>query len=132
MIWYNGDLSNLKRTTPPIPYYSKYFSEAFEEVPVTFDSATDYQPLGRVLDCDQFDQLSEIAPDYDIDYLSYTGSKLFGYPTGGNTPHVDNKTHLLFQFDYGVGCLWNIFWHISDEDLKNHIFDNVTFGFDMD
>ena len=27
VIWYNGDLSNLKRTEPPVPYYSKYFKE---------------------------------------------------------------------------------------------------------
>lgn len=82
MIWYNGDLSNLKRTEPPVPYYSKYFTETFEEKAVEFELTTDYQPLGDVLDCDLFDRLEEVAPDYDIEYLSYDGNKLFGYPTG--------------------------------------------------
>lgn len=82
VIWYNGDLSNLKRTEPPVPYYSKYFTETFEEKAVEFGLTTDYQPLGDVLDCDLFDRLEEVAPDYDIEYLSYDGNKLFGYPTG--------------------------------------------------
>lgn len=85
-----------------------------------------------MLDRDQFDKLSKIAPDYDIEYLSYNGNKLFGYPTGANIPYVDSKTHLLFQYEYCVGCLWNIFWIISDEDLRNRNFNKVTFEFDLD
>ena len=86
----------------------------------------------RELDCDLFDRLEEVAPDYDIEYLSYDGNKLFGYPTGGNIPDVNTKTHLLFQYGYNVGCLWNIFWIISDEDLKNRNFDKAVFSFDLD
>lgn len=132
VIWYNGDLSDLKRTVPPVPYYSKYFTEAFEEKAVEFELATDYLSLGYVLDRNQFDRLAEVAPDYDIECLSYNGNKLFGYPTGGNIPNVDEKTHLLFQYDFSVGCLWNIFWIISDEDLKNRNFDKATFDYDLD
>ena len=84
------------------------------------------------LDCDLFDRLEEVAPDYDIEYLSYDGNKLFGYPTGGNIPDVNAKTHLLFQYGYNIGCLWNIFWIISDEDLKNRNFDKAVFSFDLD
>ena len=132
VIWYNGDLSNLKRTVPPVPYYSKYFTEAFEEKAVEFELTTDYQSLGYVLYDNQFDRLAEAAPDYDIEYLSNNGNKLFGYPTGGNIPNVDEKTHLLLQYDYNVGCLWNIFWIISDEDLKNRNFDKAVFAYDLD
>ncbi len=132
VIWYNGDLSQLKRCEPPVLYYSKYFTETFEEIPIAFDLSTEYLPLGNVLDCDQFDELCEIAHDYDIDCLSYNEHKLFGYPTGGNTPFLNDKTHLLFQYDYGVGCLWNLFWIISDEDLRNRNFDKVTFDCDLD
>lgn len=132
VIWYNGELADLKRTVPPVPYYTKYFTEAFEEKAVEFELATDYQSLGYVLDCNQFDRLAEVAPDYDIECLSYNGNKLFGYPTGGNIPNVDEKTHLLFQYDFGVGCLWNIFWIISDEDLKNRNFDKAVFDCDLD
>ena len=132
VIWYNGDLSALKRTPPPVPYYTKYFEEAFEEKAVKFEKTTDYKSLGDVLDCGEFDNLCEIAPDYDIEYLSHNSSKLFGYPTGGNVPYVDDKQHLLFQYDYSVGCLWNIFWLISDEDLKNRNFENADFDYDLD
>lgn len=51
---------------------------------------------------------------------------------GGNVPDVNTKTHLLFQYGYNVGCLWNIFWIISDEDLKNRNFDKAVFSFDLD
>ena len=115
-----------------MPYYSKYFTEAFEEKAVEFELTTDYQSLGYVLDSDQFDRLAEVSSGYDIEYLSYNGNKLFGYPTGGNIPDVDEKAQLLFQYDYNVGCLWNIFWLISDEDLKNRNFDKAVFGYDLD
>lgn len=42
VIWYNGDLANLKRTEPPVPYYSKYFTGVFEEKAVEFELTTDY------------------------------------------------------------------------------------------
>lgn len=132
VIWYDGDLSNLKRTAPPEPYYSKYFTEAFEEMPIAFEAAVDYHPLGDELDCDQYEELSKLVPGYDLDNLSYNGSKLFGYPMGGNIPRIDSKTKLLFQYDYGVGCLWSIFWTIDEEDLKNRNFQRVMFEFDMD
>ena len=41
----------------------------------------DYQSLGYVFDGNQFDRLEEVAPDYDIEYFSHNGNKLFGYPT---------------------------------------------------
>ncbi len=132
VIWYNSDLSALKRTPPPVPYYTKYFEEAFEEKAVKFEKTADYKSLGDVLDCGEFDNLCEIAPDYDIDCLYYKRNKLFGYPTGGNIPYVDDKRHLLFQYNYYVGCLWNIFWLISDEDLKNRNFENADFDYDLD
>lgn len=132
VIWYNGDLSQLKRTVPPVSYYSKYFTEAFEEIPITFDCSVDYFSFENILDSSQYKELIEIAPDYDIEYLYCNGNKLFGYPTGGNIPDVDSKTHLLFQYDYGVGCLWNIFWIISDEDLRNRNFNKANFDCDLD
>lgn len=132
VIWYNGDLSQLKRTVPAIPYYSKYFTEVFDETPIRFDFDVEYQPLGYVLDEEQFDELSEIAPEYDIDDLCYGLDKLFGYPSGANVPDVNAGMHLLFQYDYSTGCLWNIFWLISDEDLRKRDFSKAFFSVDMD
>lgn len=132
VIWYNGDLSALKRTEPPLPYYAKYFTEAFQEAPIRFCSDTDYRCMGYVLDTERFDELAELAPDYDIDYLSCNSDKLFGYPTGGNCPSVDEHTHLLLQYDYSVGCLWNLFWLISDDALKRRDFSKTFFSYDMD
>lgn len=132
VIWYDGDVSRLKRTKPPLPYYSKYFTETFEEIPVHFSSNTDYESLGYVLDREAFDTLAELAPDYDIDNLSCTADKLFGYPTGGNRPFIHPNTHLLLQYDYSEGFLWNLYWLIADADLKKRDFSKTSFEFDMD
>lgn len=131
VIWYNGDLSNLIRTKPDIPYYSKYFSEVFKEYSLEFNCDVDYERMGDVLDVSEFDELAEVAPDFDIDNLQYGSNKIFGYPSGGNVPQIDSDTHLLLQYDYGVGCLWNLFFTISDKDLKNRDFSKVYFGCDM-
>ena len=88
--------------------------------------------MGNVLDKEQFDVLSEIAPKYDIDCLCYGAEKLFGYPSGGNTPYIDKDIHLLFQYDCSVGCLWNIFWLILDENLRKRDFSKAIFSVDMD
>lgn len=132
VIWYNGDLSKLRRTAPPIPYYSKYFTEAFAEKPICFGNDTDYEPLGNVLDKEQYDVMRKIAPEYDIDYLCYSSNKLLGYPSGANTPYIDKNIHMLMQYDYSVGCIWNIFWLISDEDLRKRDFSKALFSVDMD
>ncbi len=132
VIWYDGDISRLKRTKPPLPYYSKYFTETFEEMPVHFGKEIDYESLGYILDREAFDTLSELAPDYDIDNLSCTADKLFGYPTGGNRPFIDKHTHLLLQYDYSEGCLWNLYWLIADADLKRKDFSKASFAVDMD
>lgn len=129
VIWYNGDLSKLRRTKPAIPYYSKYFTKVLDEIPIQFESDTDYEPLGYVVDVDHYEELRKIAPEYDIDYLSCSSNKLFGCPSGAN---VDYDMNLLFQYDYKVGCLWDVFWMISEEDLKNRDFSNAFFTVDMD
>lgn len=132
VIWFNGDLSMLKRTKPSIPYYSKYFTKAFDEKPIYFVNAIEYEDMCRILDEEHYDLLIEIAPNYDIESHCYNSNKMFGYPSGANAPYLDNNEKLLFQYDYGVGSLWNIFWLISDDDLRKRDFSKATFSEDMD
>lgn len=132
VIWFNGDLSELCPTPPPKPYYTKYFTEAFKQMQIAFSSGGEYPNLLDVFSMDEVEAIEEVAGCYDLEYLSEPGDKLFGFPTGGNKPDVEENEHLLFQYDYGVGCLWNLFWLISDKDLKNRNFNGAWFSFDMD
>lgn len=132
VIYYNGDVSTLKRTPPSIPYYTKYFTEVFEESAITFSCGTDYECLGNVLDCDQYDEISELAPNYDLDDLCYSDDKIFGHPYGANAQPLRDNDLLLLQFDYREGCLWSLYWAISNDALKRRDFEKVKFSFDMD
>ncbi len=132
VIWYNGDLSALRRTGPPVPYYTKYFTEAFSEIGMTFSSGYEYPALGYELDGSQLEALSELAPMYDFECLMSSSNKLFGYPSGCNCPDVDECTHLLLQYAYNEGCLHNLFWMISDNALKQQDFGKVYFSVDLD
>ncbi len=117
VIYWNGDMSTLKRTPPPCPYYSKYF----EENECMEESAIDFA------DCDEYEEIVNI--DYD---LSENTAKLLGVPKGVNCPYLKDDEILLFQGDYNMGCLWSEYWIIKREDLKKCDFSKVRFDYDMD
>ncbi|MDE6835120.1 MAG: DUF1963 domain-containing protein [Ruminococcus sp.] len=127
VIYWDGDMSTLKRTEPPCPYYSKYFEECFEEYSVTFDSDSEYSEDSA----SEIDGLEE-AVETDSFEFTNSGDKILGFPKGANVPYLDENTVSLFQFDYHMGCLWSEYWLIKKEDLKNCDFSKVLFSCDMD
>lgn len=118
VIYWDGDMSSLRRTEPPCPYHSKYFSdepdECFEEYAVEFDS----------------------CEEYENNKNHYINNKLFGFPQGfANQPQLDKTEINLFQFDcYDIfeGCIWYAYWIMKKSDLKNLDFSRVLIDFDMD
>lgn len=117
VIYWDGDMSTLKRTAPPCTYYSRYFfdnpDECFTEFAVEFDS----------------------KEEYENDEDNSDSDKLFGYPQGVNRPQIDETEVNLFQFDcyeYFEGCIWETYWIIKKSELKNLDFSNVLIDFDMD
>ena len=131
VIWYNGDLTGLKRTKPDFPYYTKYFTEAFEETAITFDAKTDYVNLEYELEDEEYEELCKIADISELEQYPLSGNKLFGFPAGGNAPEFRGM-NLLFQYEYREGSLWGISWHITDDDLNMRNFANAALGADMD
>lgn len=128
VIYWDGDMSELKRTEPPYPYYSKYFfNECFTEYTVAFDSDAEYSEDS----VNEIDVLEE-ATDTDVYDFSNGDDKLFGFPKGANKPDVDENTINLFQFDYQEGCLWKVYWLINKNDLKNLDFSKVLLDYDLD
>ena len=127
VIYWNGDMSALRRTEPPCLYYSKYFNECFAEYAVTFASDAEYSEDS----VNEIDGL-EKATDTDVYDFSSGDDKLFGFPKGANKPDVDENTINLFQFDYQEGCLWKVYWLINKNDLKNLDFSKVLLDYDLD
>lgn len=128
VIYWNGDMSTLKRTPPPCPYYSKYFeeNECMEEFAIDFAEGDEYEESA-----DSIKNLEEIT-DIDLSDLSENTAKLLGVPNGANCPYLENDEILLFQGDYDMGCLWSEYWIIRREDLKKCDFSKVRFDYDMD
>lgn len=133
VIYYNGDLTKLRRTKPAVPYYSKYFEKPFESGKLIFSNDYEYNIKGN----EKLEQMEEIQETLEIagcDEFYYSDSKLLGYANGVNIPkYCYNDEYInLFQYDYKEGCLWGIYFFISKTDLKNLNFDNVEFDCDMD
>lgn len=127
VIYWNGDMSILKRIEPPCPYYSKYFDECLEEYAVKFDSDSEYNK-NAVYEIDGLEEATETdAFDFAND-----GDKMLGFPRGANVPYIDENTVNLFQFDYNMGCLWSVYWIMKKEDLKKLDFSKVSIDFDTD
>ena len=127
VIYWDGDMSILKRTEPPCPYYSKYFEECLEEYAVEFayDSEFDRYAVNEI------EGLEEATDTESFDF-SNDGDKMLGFPHGTNIPYLDENTVNLFQFDYSMGCIWYTYWIIDREDLKKLDFSRVSLDFDTD
>ncbi|MBD5159156.1 MAG: DUF1963 domain-containing protein [Ruminococcus sp.] len=121
VICWDGDMSTLRRTQPPCPYYSKYFEnniteECFPECAVDFSEQKEY-------DCD----------DYDNE--NFESDKLFGFLYGVNNPWIEDYEVNLFRFDcHSIfwGCIWYAYWIMKQKDLKNLDFSHITLSCDMD
>ena len=127
VIYWDGDMSTLKRTEPPCPYYSKYFEECLEEYAVEFDSDAEYSRDSAY----EIEGLEEVTDTESFDF-SNDGDKMLGFPHGANVPYLDENIVNLFQFDYSMGCLWSVYWIMKKEDLKKLDFSKVLIDFDAD
>lgn len=127
VIYWDGDMSTLKRTEPPCPYYSKYFEECLEEYAVEFASDSEYSRDSAY----EIENLEEVTDTESFDF-SNDGDKMLGFPHGTNVPYLDENTVNLFQFDYSMGCLWSVYWIMKKEDLKTIDFSKVSIDFDTD
>ncbi|MCM1132787.1 MAG: YwqG family protein [Ruminococcus flavefaciens] len=115
VIYWDGDMSTLKRTAPPFPYYSRYYNpdECFAEHSVEFDYGKEYE---------------NSRDNSDLD-------KIFGYPQGVNPPQIDETEVNLFQsdcYDNFEGWIFHTYWIMKKSDLKNLDFSKVLIDFDMD
>lgn len=118
VIYWDGDMSTLRRTQPPCPYYSKYFEnditkECFPEQAVDFSEQ---------MECDDDDE-------------NFESDKILGFPYGVNKPWIEDDEVNLFQFDcHSIfrGCIWYTYWIMKQKDLKKLDFSHIILGCDMD
>ena len=134
VLYYDGDKSKLVRTAVMLPYYSKYFNAPFSTKRVSVSQAKyeyDASKLEDIFyspDDDLAGELYEAYDDWAID-----GNKLLGYYKGSMNVSGPAKGDInFFQFDYHEGCLWNVYWFISEEALASLDFDVSYMDWDMD
>lgn len=127
VIYWNGDVSQLKRTFPPCGYYSKYYTECFEERAIEFDSMDEYEE-DAAYDIEELEETLDIEV-YD---LSEGCCKLLGVPQGSNKPFLAKDQINLFQLDNDDGCLDYVYWIIDKSDLLARDFSKVTIDWDLD
>lgn len=114
VIYWDGDMSTLKRTAPSCSYNSRHFSddECFTEFAVEFFDEEECKDNKKIM----------------------VGDKLFGFPQSLNPPHISKDKVLLFQFECGdyFGGSMMTFWTMKKEDLKNLDFSRTSFDFDIE
>ena len=133
VIWWDGDMSQLRRTPPPFPYNTEFYEgEEENELPeyaVWLEEEFEYD---RAIEWDeQFRELEDECPGI-FDDTQFHVDKLLGVPTGGNYPELGDDEVCLLQFSFQYGCLWNIYWLIKREDLLKRDFDKAWFDCDCD
>lgn len=134
VIYYDGDLSLLKRTKPELPYSE--ISEPFGVCRIIpkFNTYM-YDNYNDSLWSIFYDELrseeaaSKLAHSY-YPWDECSGDRLLGYFNG--SMNVTPGKNLLFQYGYHSGSIWDIYWFIEDEDLAGWKFENSYMRFDVD
>lgn len=125
VIYWDGDLSELRRTAPAAPYYEKYFTEPLPAKKFTFEYCKNEYEVDEIEE--------ELGEAYDYyDNYNVHGGKLFGYPTGVNIDIPKGDVVNLFQSSYSEGCICGIYWYIRKQDLAALNFDKAMFVEDLD
>lgn len=135
VIWWDGDMSTLRRTQPSLPYYEEVndedngiFDETCHETMIDFWQEYDYERNAAY----EIDDLMDILEDADeYDFVS-RDDKIFGIPSGANAPQLGDDQLMLLQLDYSVGCIWELFWIMDKQDFIDRKFDNIQLDADCD
>ncbi len=124
VIYYDGDLSQLKRTAPPCPYYSK----SFETVLKSYLIQPDYCKYDYYVE-DEIDLYYNARDDFNVNNCS----KLLGYQTGSmNVDEPAEGWTNLFEFNYHSGCIWGLNWFVNKKSLSERTFNDIYFTWDID
>lgn len=133
VIWWDGDMSQLRRTPPPCPYNTEFYEgekeDQLPEYAVGFEAEYDYDE--GIERSDEFRALEDEHPGIFDDDRFHT-DKMLGVPTGGNYPQLRDNEVSLLQFGFQYGCLWNIYWIIDREALLRRDFDKAYLDYDCD
>ena len=135
IIYYDGDMSLLRRTKPECNYYSKYFEAPLESKRIVAKECKYMYDSSKLEDIFYDENDEEIAGKLYEAYADWEvcGNKMLGYHTGSMNVSGPIKGYTnLFQFDYHVGCVWDIMWFISEEALSERNFNEVYMDYDMD
>ena len=134
VIYYDGDLSLLKRTKPELPYSE--VSEPFDVCRIIpkfntymYDNYNDSLWSIFYKEFRSEETASKLAHAY-YPWDECNKDRVLGYFNG--SMNVTPGKNLLFQYGYHSGSIWDIYWFIEDEDLAERKFENSYMRFDVD
>lgn len=135
VIYYDGDMSLLKRTKPTCEYSTTAcFDKVLDSYKIEAEKCTYMYDASKLEDIFYDEEDEEIAEQLYEDYENWIidDNKLLGYAAGSmNVSRPKDDTIHLFQFDYNQGFLWGVYWFISEQALADRNFDKVYMDFDL-
>ena len=130
VIYWDGDMSALRRTEPPLPYLDGIMPCLRETFAITFDSEDNYDK--ELLDDADCEEICELLGIEDNDLVPLMNDKLLGVPWTVNPPEMRREDVNLFQMGDNEGSIVSDFWAIHKDDLKNGNFSAARFWVDCD
>lgn len=131
VIYYNGDLSRLRRTKPDLPYH-EFFSGPLEAERLTPKLNTylyDEDKLSNIFRGESRECSEMLINEYNK-WAEQNGDRLLGYDTA--SMNMTSGENLLFQYLYGEGGVWDICWFMDYEDLFGLNFEKAYMRWDID
>lgn len=127
VIYWDGDLSSLRRTAPTLPYCNGIIPGYENERAVGFFAEDNY-------DAEMLDDLDEICEILDIEdcELILHGDKLLGVPWTVNPPYMSAKEINLLQMSANEGSVVSYFWAIKSTALAEQDFSSANHWEDCD
>lgn len=130
VIYWDGDMSTLRRVEPPHPYFDGVMPCLSEPFAITFGSEDNYDH--ELLDSDDYEEICQLLDIEDDDLVPIMSDKLLGVPWTVNPREMRRDDVNLFQMRDDEGCIVSDFWAINNDDLKSGNLSAARFWVDCD
>ena len=129
VIYWDGDLTTLRRTAPRLPYCCGIIPGMEQERAIGFRAADEYDLHG--LSCFEREDICDIL-EIDEYELSVRADKLLGVPKTVNPPYMFQDEISLIQMVADEGSVVSYFWAIDEQALAGQDFSAARFWEDCD
>lgn len=130
VIYWDGDLTTLRRTAPTLPYCGGIIPGLEKERAIAFFAEDNYDKA-LLHNCDDRDEIYDILEIEENELIPH-GDKLLGVPWTVNPPYMFGDDINLLQMSADEGSIVSYFFAIEPDAMANRDFSSARFWEDCD